>query len=112
MRWFASTWTFWSSLFDLIRGTAERFYKVKAWYQCRSCRTDNAAVVRPYCYKTFEVTGDGLGRLHAQRCPKAYPFRLRHHGPFSVRTRRESRYQIQILTATTRELREKDIIRL
>lgn len=112
MRWFGATWTFWSHYFNLEAHSSEDCLEVKAWYQCRSCRVDNSEVACPYCYERFDVSGEGLGRLHERECPHTYEWRLRYQGCFSVRMRWESRYEIQLMTATTCELREKDLIRL
>ena len=66
----------------------------------------------PYCYRTFRNNGMGLGTAHARTCPKTYRWRLRHFGRASVREAWFHKYNIRILTATTKELSEKDVIRL
>ena len=49
--------------------------EVKCWHQFRSCRQSSLTVAYPYCYRVFDMTGGGLGTLHA---------RLRHVGRDAV----------------------------
>ena len=81
--------------------------EVKCWYQCRSCRHSSLAVVCPYCYKEFACDGWGLSTLHVRDCPRTYPFRFRHVGPESKREMWRRRYGIDLMTATTRDLLER-----
>ena len=109
IRWFASTWTVWSTAFYFERRTTKQFYEVKCWYQCRSCRESSVAVACPYCYQSFEVNGRALGALHARECPFMYPLQLRHVGRESVHKRWRYRYNIHLMTTTTWELSDKDV---
>ena len=105
----------WSTTHRLPRGTIERHFEVKCWFQCRdkgvgsSCENVLAC---PYCYHTFPNSGMGLGTAHARTCLKTYIWRLRHFGRTSIREAWFYKYNIKILTATTKELSDKDIIRL
>ena len=72
--------------------------EVKCWHQSRSCRQSSLTVAYPYCYRVFDMTGGGLGTLHARHCPRTYPFRLRHVGRDAVREKRRRRYDNTPLT--------------
>ena len=105
----------WSSSHSFRTGALERNLEVKCWFKCRdkgvgsSCENILAC---PYCYHTFANSGLGLGTAHARTCPKTYAWRLRHFGRVSIREAWLYKYNIRILTATTKELSDKDIIRL
>ena len=115
MRWFGATWTFWSASHHLPNRAIEQHLEVKCWYQCRSKVVGSSCecvIACPYCYRTFRNNRLGLGSTHARTCPKTYPWRLRHFGRLSIREAWFHKYSIRLLTATTKELSDKDIIRL
>ena len=113
MRWFGATWTFWSTVHHLSDRRIEQQLEVKCWYQCRSRGSPcGCVIVCPYCYLTFHNNALGLGTTHTRTCPKTYPWRLRHFGRLSIREHWFYKYNIRLLTAPTKELSEKDMIRL
>ena len=109
IRWFATTWTSWSYWYEIDECLEKHILEVKCWYQCRSCRHSSLTVVCPYCYKEFACDGGGLSTLHVRDCPRTYPFRFRHVGPESKREMWRRRYGIDLMTATTRDLFERQL---
>ena len=104
MRWYTTSYIFWSTLVDFADGSVHCIREVKGWYQCRCCRgNESVAVACPFCYRPFD--GSTLDQLHARQCTNTYAKSICQNGdPVSIRDRWYSLYKIHLLTARTQEL--------